>query len=95
MRTATVTPRDVFQQVAVTASHLESAVFSATTKRVQLVSTVDAYVAFGTSPVADSTGYYLVAKVPQLFGVNPNEKVSTLRVGGADGVLAVAEGSNI
>jgi hypothetical protein len=86
------TPRAVAQKVTVGATHAESSAFAAATKRIRLVATVDTYIALGSAPTATSSSLYLVANVPEFFGVIAGEKVSALRVGGSDGVLSIAEG---
>jgi hypothetical protein len=90
-----LTPRSVAQNVNIGASSAASAAFSASTKVVRLVSTADCYLAFseagGSAPVATSAGIYLVAKVPEFFGVDPSSQVACLEVSGA-GVLSIAEG---
>lgn len=96
MRVTQITPQNVFQQVTIGGSSAASAAFNAATDHVQLVSTVDCYIVFETAPTATSAGYYLVAKVPQTFGVlkGTSQKVACLEVG-SGGVLSIAEGSGL
>lgn len=90
-----LTPRNNPQKITAAATHNESAAFGATTKVIRVVCAVDTYVAFGTTPVATSANLYMVAGVPEFFGVDPSSKISVLRVGGSDGAVSIVEGDQI
>ena len=87
-----VTPGNNPQVVAVSSSSTQSTAFAAGSHYARLVSTVNCYVAFGTNPTATSSSLYMVANVPEFFGITPAQKVAVLRVSG-DGSLSVVEGT--
>lgn len=91
MVTTPVTPRDVFQQVSTSGSSAQSSAFGAKTQKIMVVATADAYITIGTNPTATSASFYLPAKVPLWFGVQPGEKLAALQVS-SGGVVSIAEG---
>jgi len=47
---------------------------------VRLVSTTDCFVRIGNNPTATTADMYLVAGVPETFGIGLNDKVSAVQV---------------
>lgn len=64
------------QVVALTSTHAESSAFASTTKSARVCSDVDAWILFGSAPVATNQKVYLPAKTPQVFSVEGGWKVS-------------------
>jgi hypothetical protein len=86
LKSAIVLTPGANQNVAVSAAHAESAAITGT--RIRLASTTNCYIAFGAAPVADNTGFLLLAGHPEIFTFTSGQKVSALRVS-ADGTLSV------
>jgi len=81
------------QTVAVgNSSAATSNAFSAQTREIRIVTTVDAYVEMNaTSPTASSSSIIVPAFTPEYFRVTPGTKVALLRVGSTDGTSRVTE----
>jgi hypothetical protein len=77
------------QVVTLSVASAQSAAFGTTTKAIRLVSDVDCWIIIADNPTATTSGVYLPAKFPQLFGVSPGQKVAGI-AGGA-GHLYVTE----
>ncbi len=73
--------------VAIGASSAASAPVGASV--VRLVSTVDCYIAIGSSPTATSSGIFLPAKLPEYFVVNPTDEIAVLQVSSAGSLCIV------
>jgi hypothetical protein len=86
------TPQNNPQSVTVGAASTASVAFGASTNYIRVVATVDTYVAIGATPVATAASIYLVAKVPEFFGVSPGQKIAALEVA-SGGILSVVEGN--
>ena len=57
---------------------------------VRVIVTSAAYVVIGSSPTATTSDVYMPAGLPELFKINPGEKVSAVQVS-AGGTLHVTE----
>ena|ERR1022692_543890 len=77
----TVAAGAVTVAVSVGASHAESAAIPAAL--VRMVSTVAAFIEFGSAPVATVASMYLPAAAPEYFRFTPGQKASVLQVAGA------------
>lgn len=86
-----ITPRNAPQVVSYDGSVACTNAFGANTKYLRVVATTACYLAFGTTPTADSTGIYLPAGVVEVFGVKPLEKIAAIKVASA-GILSITEG---
>ncbi len=91
-----LTPRGTASKVTISGSHAESAAMDASTKVVRLLATVDCYVAIGVGAVATNASLYMVAGVPEFFGITNgiSEVVSVLQVS-SGGTLSIAQGARI
>lgn len=79
------------QTVSVAGTHAESSAFQSNTSIVRLYSTTNCWIAFGSAPVADNTGMYLLAGIVEYFAVTGGNKVSALQ-DTASGTLYITEG---
>lgn len=62
----------------------------AQTRLLRIVTTTAAYIAFGTSPTATTSDYYMPADRPEYFTVPVSQKVSAVQVS-SGGTLHVTE----
>jgi hypothetical protein len=72
-----------------TAGVISNAV-GAQTRFIRVVVTSAAHIAIGASPTATTSDPYMAANVPEVFVINPGEKVSAVQVS-AGGNLHVTE----
>lgn len=81
------------QTVAVgSSSAATSNAFSAQTREIRVVATVDAYVEMNaSSPTATSSSLIVPAFTPEYFRVTAGTKVAVLRVGSTDGTARITE----
>lgn len=87
-----LSPEDSPQVVSLSGSSAQSAAFGATAKAVRVCSDTDCFVAFGSNPTATTSSIYLPAKVPQVFGIQPGQKVAAI---GTSGKLYVTEATSV
>lgn len=69
-------------------SSAQSSAVGATTKAVRLCSDTDCWIVIGANPTATTSSTYLPAKVPQVFGCSPSDKVAAI---GTSGNLYISE----
>ena len=80
------------QTVAVGSSSAASSnAFNGQTREIRIVTTVDAYVEFASSPTATSSSLLIPAFTVEYFSVTPATKVAMLRVGSTTGTSRVTE----
>ena len=79
------------QTVAVGATSAASSAFGSQTNEIRIVTTVDAYVEFASSPTATSSSLIIPAFTVEYFSVTPATKVAMLRVGSTTGTSRVTE----
>ena len=79
------------QTVAAGSTSAASSAFGSETREVRIVTTVDAYVEFGSSPTASSSSLIVPAFTVEYFRVAPASKVAVLRVGSTTGTSRVTE----
>ena len=79
------------QTVAAGSTSAASSAFGSETREVRIVTTVDAYVEFGSSPTASSSSLIVPAFTVEYFSVTPATKVAMLRVGSTTGTSRVTE----
>ena len=80
------------QTVAVGASSAASSnAVGSQTNEIRIVTTVDAYVEFASSPTASSSSLIVPAFTVEYFSVTPATKVAMLRVGSTTGTSRVTE----
>ena len=79
------------QTVAAGSTSAASSAFGSETREVRIVTTVDAYVEFGSSPTASSSSLILPAFTVEYFRGAPASKVAVLRVGSTTGTSRVTE----
>lgn len=72
-------------------SSSSSAVFTAGTEYVRVVSTIACHIHVAGTPVAAVTTSLLPANEVETIKVSPGEKIAVLRIGGSDGELYVTE----
>ena len=72
-----------------TSAAIDNAV-GAQTRMVRVVVTSAAHIAIGTSPTATTSDPYMPANVPEVFLINPGEKVAAVQVS-SGGNLHVTE----
>ena len=79
------------QTVAAGSTSAASSAFGSETREVRIVTTVDAYVEFGSSPTESSSSLIVTAFTVEYFRVAPASKVAVLRVGSTTGTSRVTE----
>jgi hypothetical protein len=79
------------QTVAAGSTSAASSAFGSETREVRIVTTVDSYVEFGSSPTASSSSLIVPAFTVEYFRVAPASKVAVLRVGSTTGTSRVTE----
>ena len=79
------------QTVAVGSTSAASSAFGSQTNEIRIVTTVDAYVEFASSPTATSSSLIVPAFTVEYFKVSPSSKVAVLRVGSTTGTSRVTE----
>ena len=79
------------QTVAVGSTSAASSAFGSQTNEIRIVTTVDAYVEFASSPTASSSSLIVPAFTVEYFSVTPATKVAMLRVGSTTGTSRVTE----
>ena len=79
------------QTVAVGSTSAASSAFGSQTNEIRIVTTVDAYVEFASSPTATSSSLIIPAFTVEYFRVAPASKVAVLRVGSTTGTSRVTE----
>ena len=79
------------QTVAAGATSAASSAFGSQTTEVRIVTTVDAYIEFASSPTATSSSLLIPAFTVEYFRVAPSSKVAVLRVGSTTGSSRVTE----
>ena len=79
------------QTLAVGATSAASSAFGSETREIRIVTTVDAYVEFASSPTAASSSLIIPAFTVDYFRVVPSSKVAMLRVGSTTGTSRVTE----
>ena len=89
-RNATFKPSTT-QTVAAGSTSAASSAFGSETREVRIVTTVDAYVEFGSSPTASSSSLIVPAFTVEYFRVAPASKVAVIRVGSTTGTSRVTE----
>lgn len=87
-----VSPDKNPQKVAISGSSAQSSAVSSTTNCVRLCADTDCFVAIGSNPTATSSSFYLPAKVPQVLGCSPSDKVAVI---GTTGNLYISEGASV
>lgn len=84
----------VSQKKAFTSATSQATAVATNCTIVRVVATQNCHLAFGSNPtaVADGTGVYLVANIPEYFGITPGYKIAVIR-DSADGNLFITEGA--
>lgn len=83
-----ISPSGSPQKMTITSSSTQSTVLSSSTKLVRLCADTDCWIVIGANPTAALTSVYLPAKVPQVFGCEPSDKVAVI---GTSGSLYISE----
>ena len=83
-------PATSYTVAAGSTSAASSAGFRPGIKFVRVCSTVAAYITFGATPTATATSIYIPANFPEVFEVQPGDKIAALQVGSA-GTVSVTE----
>lgn len=79
----------VTQTVAAGAASAQSSAFAATTTHVRVIQTTsagNAAIRFGKNPTAVSTDIFLGYNVPEIFAVNPGDKLAAIQFSAAGSV---------
>lgn len=79
--------------ITVGAASAQSAVWSATTEEIRVVSTTNCHINIGQNPTAaatDNNGFYLPANVVEYFHVTPGQRLAVIQDTAA-GTLSVSE----